>query len=512
MIQKCREHYNINKSRYFAILAGVFICGILAHGFMFFNKISFNDDIGCLFGNGDSTLIVTGRWFLWFLQKVVHKLFYRTYSIPVYNGILSLSLIAINAIIISDLFKLRSKINLFCLGAIMAVMPCITSLFAFMYCAPYYLLGETMAIIGVFLLCWGGRWYGHIAGVFLISCSLGVYQAYFSFVLCILILYVVLGIMRNSGFSWKKYIKICLKYLMYAILSLIIYYAITFLACQWHNTDLSTHAGLSDLGNTPIATYLNRVPLAYKLFIQPAGTYNMYVFKMIHVYKFILLMLAASVICILYRLKGVRSKIQFMLLVLLFPTALNILYVINEYKWIHSLQAHSQTMIFVVLMVFLENMDITIKWENIKKNFVYLGQIILAISIIMWVRYANVLYLKAILNQTQTINWDNRLAQRIESVEGYSDELPVAYVNRGALSDRNMIHMHEFDAAYTIPYNWEFLTNYSWKTFMAYWCNFNPVVVEDVSGLEQLPEVIAMPSYPDDGSIRIINDTIVVKF
>ena len=46
---------------------------------------------------------------------------------------------------------------------------------------------------------------------------------------------------------------------------------------------------------------------------------------------------------------------------------------------------------------------------------------------------------------------------------------------------------------------------------MVLWCGFNPKTA-DSAMYEQLPEVIQMPCYPSDGSIKMIEDVLVVKF
>lgn len=43
------------------------------------------------------------------------------------------------------------------------------------------------------------------------------------------------------------------------------------------------------------------------------------------------------------------------------------------------------------------------------------------------------------------------------------------------------------------------------------WCGFVPEYA-DPADYQDLPQVMAMPSYPDSGSMAIIGDTLVVKF
>ena len=63
------------------------IAGIVAHGYVIFNRISYHDNTACLFNLGGT--YESGRWMLGFvydLQMMTTKLF----SVPVFNGILSL--------------------------------------------------------------------------------------------------------------------------------------------------------------------------------------------------------------------------------------------------------------------------------------------------------------------------------------------------------------------------------------------------------------------------------------
>ena len=53
--------------------------------------------------------------------------------------------------------------------------------------------------------------------------------------------------------------------------------------------------------------------------------------------------------------------------------------------------------------------------------------------------------------------------------------------------------------------------DWAWERFLANWCGFQPEFADGRAAADW-PEVQAMPCYPDDGSIRVIRDTVVVKF
>ena len=82
------------------------------------------------------------------------------------------------------------------------------------------------------------------------------------------------------------------------------------------------------------------------------------------------------------------------------------------------------------------------------------------------------------------------------------------------MKDKNVRKM-SFAWASSIPtpfYGTFFMLNsYAKKEFMNHWLAYKPNYL-DAEDYEKLPEVQMMPHYPDKGSIKLINDVIVVKF
>ena len=71
------------KEKWCAALA-VFVCGFLAHGYFFTNKISYHDDSCYYFGVGMT--FGSGRWALGLIQKVMNKVGFLNYSSSWWNG------------------------------------------------------------------------------------------------------------------------------------------------------------------------------------------------------------------------------------------------------------------------------------------------------------------------------------------------------------------------------------------------------------------------------------------
>ena len=135
-------------------------------------------------------------------------------------------------------------------------------------------------------------------------------------------------------------------------------------------------------------------------------------------------------------------------------------------------------------------------------------------SIYDHIRYDNQCYMKTTFQQQEAISWNTTLVTRIESTAGFRDELPVAFVNRRNMQDRNLYNLEELDFLTLATYDeniYGYLNDWAWEAFLARWCGFQAQTV-DPTEVAAWPEVETMPSYPDDGSIRIIRDVLVVKF
>ncbi|MBR1777795.1 MAG: hypothetical protein IJ752_04330 [Alphaproteobacteria bacterium] len=55
------------------------------------------------------------------------------------------------------------------------------------------------------------------------------------------------------------------------------------------------------------------------------------------------------------------------------------------------------------------------------------------------------------------------------------------------------------------------VNDYMWKEFVSNWCAYSPDFARS-EDFENLPEVQEIPHYPDYASIKVIRNTVVVKF
>ena len=179
---------------------------------------------------------------------------------------------------------------------------------------------------------------------------------------------------------------------------------------------------------------------------------------------------------------------------------------------VYSLMVYSQLFLFVYFAWLLENLSL--KHLRFEKAVSSIATVTLAALLLMYCRLDNRCYLKATYAQQEAISYFTTLVSQIKGTDGYRDELPVVFLNRN--SDTSL-HPgddgHFRDIAYR-PYNLDvngYVTSYSWQNFMRQWTGYSPIIVE-AAEFAELDEVKNMPHYPDDGSIRVIQDTVVINF
>ena len=149
------------------------------------------------------------------------------------------------------------------------------------------------------------------------------------------------------------------------------------------------------------------------------------------------------------------------------------------------------------------------------KSLSVLTATILTLIVIMFSRVDNRCYLKATYCQQEAISYFTTLITHIKSTEGFKDDMKIALVNEGKISDEMFVtgdNRHLSDIV-LMPYfdSYGYVNSYSWKSFIWQWCGFNPAKV-DAKEFENRDEVKKMPHYTDDGSIKIIDDVIVINF
>lgn len=493
-----------------AFLAAL-IFGLICHGTILFNKISYQDDIFNLYTFGAT--ITSGRWMLHILAWLEMLMYGNgNASMPLFNGLISILCVGAVSGLLVSLLEIRSRIYSALLGAVLVAFPALTALFAYMFTSHPYMIGLLMMVLSAFLICRETPWWMKIPAVALGGASVGVYQAFLPVLPCIILIYDLMVLSREKerleAILYRAWGQV------FCVLGVLaVYYAGNRFFLAKFQVELSSYMGINEMGSMSVSTMLSRCKRAYREFLLPARGVitDMYPGSLRVLYRMMQGaegLLALRLFCRIWKRSRIKALLTALLLAL-FPMACNLIYVMSED--VHSLMVYGQAMQAVLLIWLLDQADF--RRIGLQRAVSLAGSLMLALTGLMYARYDNQAYLKDTLRQQQAFSYYTTLITQIKSLEGYRPDMEICVLNGwytedptiAEMEELNFIHLNTFDGG-----SGSFM-QMTREYFLQNWLGFR---IRGYWGLDlyENPELMEMPAYPADGSIRIVDDTVVVKF
>lgn len=503
-----QEFYGkITSNQKLAFFSTVFF-GFIAHLYMFMNKLPNYDDIGL---NGFGATFRLGRWFLWFVGAVAYHL-ELVYSIPWVNGLISVVLIAVAAMLFVDLFQVESKILVFLISGLLIVFPSWTATFFFMFTAPYYALAVVLSVFSVYVTMRYKK--GIFAGMFFLILSLGIYQSYLPFVATMYVILLVFELLNKEA-DWKVVLKKAFIYLAALIGSVVVYYGITRVSLIVTHQSMADYKGLGNLGQFSVSQTIqnmltnglgvcmnNNLEISYNLLLK-AG------------YGISIAVLAG---CILYTMiylvkeKQYVKAIFYFVLNLCFAIAINAIYIMCQEEgsvYVLMTYAYSFWIIYPLLhLAYIQKAGMFSKTTAFHCIENSLTAVCLCI-VLNYCHFANAQYLAMDLSFQQAESYYTTLITQIKSLDGYTDDMPVVLIQNGKILDKTL-YQNEVVRTFDITgRDRVFADTYNKEVFMQHYLGFSPVYIPQNEISQELIE--DMPCYPQSGSIKIVDGMILIK-
>lgn len=493
-----------------------FLCGIVAHGSVMTKALFWHDGLKCAYSVKINNAIGLGRWMRAFLAHIVACMFGGTNpSLPVFYGVVSLFFIAASAYLIIRMFNIQSRTMQLVLCGLMVSFPAVTSTFAYMFTAPYYFLGLFLATLAVFIARQWTDARGFAIGALCVSCSLGLYQAYIAVAASLFVMTLIFDIVNDRYPSIPRFLGRAFYCLGVLIVGLAVYYGIWMVCLKALNVTPWSYQGVSSIGQKGIGVYLKGISKAYRVFFLSDLTYRDNLYPM-GLRTAQIIMIALSIvfsICLIVRSlrKNVLFGIVLALLIALLPLSFNLVYMLGVSS-VHTVMLYGQCMLYVYLIC--AAMHVFRDRAGFHVACCRATVLALIILVAMDTFFDNGCYMKAEMMLQQTISNMTVLVAKIKTVEGYRDDMPVCISATGekdatimkntALKDYMLVPWNMI-----VPYEKNFSTKNA-KAILSRWCGFSPKYVT-ASKFGHKKEISKMPSYPDDGSVKIIDGTVVVR-
>lgn len=498
-----------------------FVLGLTAHLYQFTNKLYNYDELANTPG-GIGLSTEQGRWLLNWMGRFMHSVFGGSYSLPLFNGIFALLFLAVSAGMIVSAFQVKNRLTAGLIGGLMTVFPAVVSMYFFMFLALYYAIGIFFSVFAAWLIVkYPKNIIADIASVLMIACSLGVYQAYFPDTVCILLMIVILkaafGNLKDQK-QWKEFFLMIVRFLVVMAAGIVVYFLINKAVLAVTQIQLTSYQGGDTMGKITVTQLIDAVRHCYKSFFDLGFSdvmginYNRTVKRLI---KLVWILFAAGIgAYLILKKKEYLNKVIVVCGMLVFPVAMFLIYVMAPNSYCYTLMAYSVVFFFVFFLLWMDACFRELKLHaGIKSVVAWVSAVLTAALVIVFVWYANGNYMALEYTKYHDFSYVQTLITQIRSVEDYSEDKTVIVVGTQINDSTNGMGSLIGD---TFIVGGKSDTNLGYNSLlylMSDYLGFSPYygTYEEIQNWMQREVVKEMPSYPADGSIQVIDDTIIVK-
>ena len=486
-----------------AFLACV-IAGFQIHLFAFTNIIPNSDGLSRVFDEQQMT--VSGRWFLHYAS-----MFHGYVQAPMLIGSLSVLFLALSAALTVDVLKLRSNLAAGLCGVFMVAFPSVAYTYMYVFTASAYAFGIFLAVLSIWVC---RRWKkGFLAAVVPLACAVGTYQAYFA-VAAALALCCVIGDLMEQGLELRTVLAQAVQLLLTLALGAGLYYIVLRLFLWAKDLSLLSYRGMdSFVGGITLTGLLIRLGDAYKQFFRYFFVPGSASYVTVPLIVGQLVLFAAGFGALIWKIVGrklYRQPGRLALLVLaglLLPLVLNVTQLLSESS---PVMRYSFVFAWILPVALLDGVDG--KWER-KLNGP--ACIAAALVVLLSAQTANTPYTASATAHRATQVFATNLVSRVESLPGYKSGMEVVVI--GSFPDEvyyNGVeglelteHRNSCLASSVMPLNKHVYY------YLNDWLNvpWEEPTEEEMMGVAESEAFRAMPLYPSDGSVAIIDGRVVVR-
>lgn len=496
----------LDNNRLKLVFFWVFALGLTAHGFRFMNTNFNHDSMYSLYERGPELMISVGRFL-----RPVYRLLRGSLTLPAFGGVLALVYLALAGYLLVELLDIKGSSLIALVCGILTVNSSMSLMNAtYMSDTDAYCLAFLLAVTGV----WAARrWkHGAILLVLCCFCAMGIYQAYVSTAVFLLLLLGLTDLLQ--GKPVKQVYGRLVGEMLLVLASIILYYGGMKLAqALTHVKDAEIYNTVSSLPPLSVAVVLSRIKacaaagaLWAVMPVGPAG-HLQWLLRVINV-----LMGVLSIICFISLIR--RRKLNagsvwgIIGIVAAMPFGLNVATLISGvYHWVTMF---SLNLLYLMVLVLAQMSDgdsgtrfKRLAWAAMAALLVYDGCL-----------YANELYLKKDMESEATLSTFTRIIDRMENTPGFNPRTTrVAMVGEMYYSPLSVQRPGIANDATGLWQNFSVSYYDTNVVYLTYYLGYpvDCVSQEELTGWEQDERVIEMPPFPAQGSVRMIDDVMVVK-
>lgn len=484
-----------------------FIAGFLIHIFAFTNIIPNSDGLSRV--HDEQQMTVSGRWFLHYATA-----FNGFVQMPAVIGFFSVLFMSLSAALAVSVLDIKNSAVAGICGVLMIAFPSVAYTYLYMFTASAYFFGVLLAVWSVWLV--KNKRFGFLYAAIPLACALGTYQAYLAVAASLSLIYVILYTLEAKP-DVKKVLLTGLKFVAFLVISVAVYF-ITLKIFLWaKDLELLSYKGAdSALSSLSIGGIISLTVGAYKQFVGYffiGGYFCTYADVWLKLFNCVLLAIALiSFVKLTVKCRLHRSPAKYIVTLILaafLPMALNLSALMGDNTPIMR-YALVFTYVFALVLVDRATADIPAERFTLRSA----GCIAALLVIVSSLQTCNLAYTVSAQAHRASQTFATNLVSRVESLDGYANGMEVAII--GSFPD---------DVYYCDIEAFKKVEDYSCLSsslmplnkhvyyYLNDWLNvrWDEPAEETMISVSESEEFKAMPLYPDDGSVAIIDGRAVVK-
>lgn len=489
-----------------------FVIGFLTYGYLMANHFLTYDSIWNLYSEQD--MITSGRQFLTYVCKISSN-----YDLPWLNGILAIFYMSVTSIFLNDIFEIRNKISIVLVSGLFVTFPSVISTYAYIYTIDGYMLAMLIATIAVWVT--KKNKLGFILGIFLLGFSLGIYQAYLSYVMVLCVLLLLISLLYDD--EMKKIFIQAGKYILMGIGGYLFYIITLNVMLAYKGQTLSGYQGTDAVNRFSVSGIPEGMKSAFMNFINFARWEN--VLTTTETMKYATIgILAMGIIIYIYlffRQSCIKSLLKSSLVVILtatLPFCATVVNILSPDTLHHLLMRGAWSLFFIFAVVLADKLIIDKNKIicSVQKLVVVLTILVSAILVFEFSKMANVVGYNMQERYEKSYALSLRIVEMLEDTPGYEHGMKVAIL--GGEPDETIFpstQMTQKDLSGYFGVDGDYFLNSTEKyaVFMAHYMNvtLTTIAYEEEVELANTEEFAKMKKFPNKECIQKIGDVWVVK-
>ncbi|WKA55714.1 glucosyltransferase domain-containing protein [Planococcus shixiaomingii] len=494
------------KPRWKTAFLSAMIIGFFTHMYIFTNAIPNHDSLVNIYTPQFNFNL--GRFYLSPFSGISSY-----FDLPWINGLLSILYLAVFSVLIAELLEMKKTLSIVLTSGLIVTFPAISAIFSYMFTADGYMAGFLLTASA--LLLTKKYKYGFLPGGLLFYFAVGIYQVNLPLLLTLTTLFLISEILYRQ-IALRKFFTYALRFFALTAIGMALY-TITFtLYRNFFAGQLRNYQGLNEVGSAfslwePIIRVRNA--FSYFFFRGFGSDMPVNLFEIANVAVFLLILVGFVLVIVRGRQAySTPMLVIAVVLVLTLPFTAYSLYFVSPGVNYHMLMMLPLVPFYLLPILFYDNFITANKKTSL---FSWATVLVSALIVFNFALIANISYFNMNLKYEKSTAAVNRIVDRVEQTAGFEQASKLAVFGELAMESKM--------AAEYVPENIPRMTGALGETFLKFPSHYQ-YMMENMYGLsydlvtaEEYQSILAssvyqdMESWPATDSVRIINDTLIIK-